>query len=89
MPIVMPVPGRPFPNSNANAAMQVVTLHGNVSGDGGLSEVEILASTDTSLNQTALDRAKSFTQSRVQNQPGATAQSSEMILTFEFVTPAQ
>jgi hypothetical protein len=54
-----------------------------------LSEVEILASTDTSLNQTALDRAKSFTQSRVQNQPGATAQSSEMILTFEFVTPAQ
>ena len=57
MPIVMPAPGRPLPSSNAEAAVQVVTLHGSVS-DGGLSEVEILASTDASLNQAALDRAK-------------------------------
>ncbi|HXB69938.1 MAG TPA: hypothetical protein VNY05_16920 [Candidatus Acidoferrales bacterium] len=88
-PVVMPVPGRPFPDSNANAAIQVVTLHGNVSGDGRLSEVEILASSDTTLNQAALDRANALTQTRVQGQPGATAQSSELILTFEFVTPAR
>ena len=88
-PIVMPVPGRPYPDSNANAAMQVVTLHGNVSGDGHLSEVEILASSDASLNQAALDRANTLTQTRGPGQPGATAQSSEVILTFEFVTRAQ
>ena len=31
-PIMMPVPGRPFPTSNANAVLQVVVLHGNVAG---------------------------------------------------------
>ena len=86
MPVVMPVPGRPFPDSNENAAMQVVTLHGNVSGEGRLSEVEILASSDASLNQVALENANTITQSRVHRQPGATAQSSQVILTFEFVT---
>jgi hypothetical protein len=86
MPIVMPVPGRPFPDSNENAAMQVVTLHGNVSGEGRLSEVEILASSDAGLNQVALENANTITQSRVHRQPGATAQSSQVILTFEFVT---
>lgn len=89
LPIVMPVPGQPFPDSNANAAIQVVTLHGNVSGDGRLSEVEILASSDATMNQAALDRANTLTQTRVQGQPGATAQSSELILTFEFVTPVR
>jgi len=87
LPMVMPVPGRPFPDSNAHAAIQVVTLHGNVSGDGRLSEVEILASSDATLNQAALDRANTLTQTRAQVQPGATAQSSELILTFEFITP--
>jgi hypothetical protein len=86
-PIVMSVPGKRFPDSNADAAIQVVTLHGNVSGDGHLSEVEILASSDATLNEAALDRAKAMTQTGVQGQPGATAQSSELILTFEFVSP--
>ena len=89
MPMVMPAPGRPLPASNANAAMQVVTLHGNVAGDGQLSELEILASSDASLNQAALERAKTVAPMRIQSQLGATAQSSELILTFEFVTPAQ
>jgi hypothetical protein len=66
-----------------------VTLHGNVAGSGGLSEVEILASTDASLNQAAIDRANAMTQIRAQGQPGATAQSSELIMTFEFVTSLQ
>jgi hypothetical protein len=86
MPIVMPVPGRPFPDSNENAAIQIVTLHGNVSGEGRLSEVEIFASSDAGLNQVALENANTMTQSRVHRQPGATAQSSQVILTFEFVT---
>ena len=67
--------------------MQVVTLHGNVSGEGRLSEVEILASSDASLNQVALENANTITQSRTHRQPGATAQSSQLVMTFEFVTP--
>jgi hypothetical protein len=86
MPIVTPAPGRQLPTSNADAAIQVVTLHGNVSGDGRLSEVEILASTDPSLNQAALERATAIAQGRVPAQPGATMQSSEIFLTFEFLT---
>jgi hypothetical protein len=86
MPMIMPAPGRPFPDSNDNALIQVVTFHGNVSGEGRLSEVEILASTDPSLNQAALDRANTMTQSRAHGQPGATPQSSEVVLTLEFVT---
>ena len=89
MPIVTPVPGHPLPIDAAGAAIQVVTLHGNLSGDGQLREVEVLASTDSTLNQTAVDTAKSSMQGRRQGQPGTTAQSSEMVLTFEFVTPVR
>jgi len=80
------VPGQRPPASNA--AMQLVTLHGNLAGDGQLSEVEILASSDPSLNQAALSQAGSLARGRAEKQPGATAQSSEFLMTFEFVTPA-
>jgi hypothetical protein len=80
--------GQRLPASNANAAMQMVTLHGNLAGDGQLSEVEILASSDPSLNQAALSQAGSLAHGRAEKQPGATAQSSEFLMTFEFVTPA-
>jgi hypothetical protein len=86
-PIVMPVPGTRF-SSKSSFEMQVVTLHGNLTGDGHLSEVEILASTDPTLNQIALKQADIVSKSRVQGQPGATEQSSELILTLEFVTAA-
>jgi hypothetical protein len=89
LPMVMPAPGQPFPPPTTNATMQVVTLHGNVTPDGGLGEVEILASSDASLNQAVLEHAKMMKQVRAQVQPGATAPSSELILTFELVTPAQ
>jgi hypothetical protein len=89
MTIPMPVPGQRFPTSNATAAVQVVTLHGNLAGDGTLSEVEILASSDPGLNQAAAAQANSLAAGRVRNQPGATAQSSELILTLAFVTSAQ
>ena len=84
-----PVPGQPFPTSNATAAMQVVTLHGNAAGNGALSEIEILASSDPGLNQTAVAQATAMAQRRAGNQPGATAQSSELMMTFRFLTSAQ
>jgi hypothetical protein len=79
-------PGQHFPI--ANAAMQAVTLHGNLAGDGKLSEIEILASSDPGLNQAAINQANSVAHVRAENQPGATAQSSELVLTLEFVTSA-
>lgn len=72
-----------------NLVVQEVVLHGNMSPDGHLSETELLASTDASLNQKALDQANQFGKtmgSFSQAQPGATQQSHEMIFTFEFVT---
>jgi hypothetical protein len=86
MAVPMPVPGQRFPVSNDTASMQAVTLHGNLAGDGALREVEILASSDPGLNQLAVSQAKSMALGRAQNQPGATAQSSELILTLEFIT---
>jgi hypothetical protein len=87
LPIMIPAPGKPFVGVNANTAMQVVALHGNIAGDGHLSEIEVLASTDPALNQAAVEQAASFARIRVPAQPGATAQSSEIFLTFEFITP--
>jgi hypothetical protein len=72
-----------------NLAVQVVVLHGSLSPDGHLSETELLASSDASFNQKALDQANQFSKTlgtATQAQPGATQQSHEMIFTFEFVT---
>jgi hypothetical protein len=65
--------------------VQVVVLHGNLSPDNRLSETEILASSDSTLNQTALDRAAQWKLGPGRTQPGATAQSEEMLFTFEFL----
>jgi hypothetical protein len=72
-----------------NLVVQEVVLHGSFSPDGHLSETELLASTDASLNQKALDHANQFGKnlgSAIPAQPGATLQSHEMIFTLEFVT---
>jgi len=87
MAIPVFAPGQHFPTSNA-AAMQAVTLHGNLAGDGALSEVEILATSDPGLNQAAINQANSLAVGRARFQPGATAQSSELLLTLEFITSA-
>ncbi len=68
-----------------NLVVQEVVLHGSFSPDGHLSETELLASTDASLNQKALDQANQFGKtmgSVIQGQPGATLQSHEMIFTL-------
>jgi hypothetical protein len=80
----MPPVGRP---AAGNPAIQVVVLHGNLSPDRSLGETEILASSDSTLNQAALDRAAQWNSLLGgRTQPGATAQSEEMLFTFEFVT---
>jgi len=73
-----------------NLAVQEVVLHGSLSPDGHLSETELLASSDASLNQKALDQANQFGKtigSAMQGEPGVTPQSHEIIFTVEFVTP--
>jgi hypothetical protein len=71
-----------------NPVIQVVVLHGNAGPDGKLTGVGILATTDASLNQTALDRAAMWNGNGAGNrsQPDATGQSHEALFTMEFVT---
>jgi hypothetical protein len=88
--MVMPVPKPPFPDSTANAAMQVVTLHGNLSEDGRLSEVAILASSDTGMNEDAIEQANALGRPIIrQDQPGTTSPSTESMLMLEFFTRAR
>jgi hypothetical protein len=72
--------------SGATPAIQVVVLHGNVGPDGKLTETAILASSDASFNQAAMDRAANLGNGPMgrRTQPGATAQSNEILFTFEF-----
>lgn len=70
----------------ANGAIEVVTLHGNAGPDGKLTEIGILASSDATLNQAALDRTANWGTGN-RSQPGATAQSNEVFFTWEFVRP--
>jgi hypothetical protein len=81
-------PGRTSSSGGTGtSAVQVVTLHGNALPDGTLGELEILASSDQSLNQTALDRAKMQNTIRIGNrtQPGATPESEHIFFTLEFL----
>ncbi len=74
---------------SGNASLDVVVLLGVSSPDGHLTEAEILASSNASLNQKALDRAKNWQAgNQIQTQSGTTPQSHEVIFTFEFVTPS-
>ena len=75
--------------ANQNATLQIVVLHGNLSPDGHLGETEILASTDPSLNQAALERANRIMAGPGQRQPGATPQSREVFFTLEFMKQGQ
>ncbi|HUI78808.1 MAG TPA: hypothetical protein VLY24_12855 [Bryobacteraceae bacterium] len=72
--------------ANGNANIDVVEVIAVSSPEGQLSEPEVLASSNTSLNQTALERAQNWHNGR-QTQSGATPQSHEVIFTFQFVTP--
>jgi hypothetical protein len=72
---------------DANVAGQVVVVHGMLSPDGHLSEVEVLASTNPSLEDVAVDHAnKAYAlRTSVNTQPGVTPRSREIVFTLEFV----
>jgi len=77
------------PSPEANATMQLVVVHGVVSPEGQIAEAEILASTNASLNQRAIDRANAWKSHIVRGdaQPGTTPQSREVIFTFIDLSP--
>jgi hypothetical protein len=85
--IVTPMMVRGFQASPASdSAGQVVVVHGMVSPEGHLSEVEVLASTNPNLDQVAIDHANqaSALEIGVNTQPGTTPRSREIIYTVEF-----
>lgn len=79
---------RPLPNAlpGESAKTQVVIVHGVASPDGKLNEAEVVTSTDSSLNQTALDQAASNPMLRIgtDTQPGAARHPREIVFTEEF-----
>jgi hypothetical protein len=85
--IVAPMIVRGFQTSpSSDAAGQVVVVHGMVSPEGHLSEVEVLASTNPNLDQAAIDHANkaSALEIGVDTQPGTTPRSREIIYAVEF-----
>jgi hypothetical protein len=88
--IATPMVVRGFDFNNAVAAgsaPRVVTLHGMLSPEGQLSEVEILATTDPSIDAYAIEHASRH--QRFSNgsnpQPGVSPHAREAVFTFEFV----
>lgn len=71
----------------STATVQIVVLHGMATADGHFAETEVLSSSDSNLNQQALDlltnRQRPFLNDS--QQPGASPQSQEFFFTFQFV----
>jgi hypothetical protein len=67
-----------------------VVLHGMLSPEGALSETEVVASSDASLNQSALQRAAKWQEWQAERdaEPGAAPQSHEVFFTVQFALPA-
>ena len=68
------------------AASGVVVLHGMQSPDGQLAEVEVLASSDPSLNAAALEVGSKWKGGMIgrETEPGVTPQSHEVLMTIEY-----
>ncbi len=87
--IVMPMMVHGLQSSESldgSAPGQVVVVHGMVSPDGHLTEVEVLASTNQSLDQAAVDHAMKAPSLHLGagTQPGTTPQSREAVFTVQF-----
>ncbi len=78
-----------FGPPGSNPTTQAVVLHAMVSPDGHLTDQEILASSDSSLDQQALDRVAKWQnwQGTSDAQPGASPQSHEIFFTLQFGIP--
>jgi len=74
-------------SGNTQGALQFVVLDGMVTPDGQMGEVQVVASSNAALNQSALDKAAAFRgwQSAEGAQPGATPLSHEVFFTVQFV----
>ena len=74
---------RPSPTGAPGGTEQIVVLHGMQSPDGQLTEVELLASSDASLNEPALAAASKWVGGMMgqEPEPGATPQSHEVLMT--------
>ena len=77
----------PLPGGAPGAAAQVVELHALQSPSGQVSDVELLASSDTSLNEAAIAFASQWHGGMMgqESQAGATPQSHEVVMTIEYV----
>ncbi len=78
----------PSPTAAPAGTTQLVALHAMQSPDGQLSDVELLASSDASLNQTALAFASKWQGGMLGKdvvEPGVTPQSHEVLLTLDYV----
>jgi hypothetical protein len=76
------LPGAP----QSGAAAQVIALHAVQSPDGQISDVEVLASSESSLNPAALAFASKWQGGTMgESQSGATPQSHEVVMMVEYV----
>ncbi len=80
---------RPVPAGGANGATGMVVLHGMQLPDGQLTEVELLASSEPSLNQAALESASKWKGGLLgrEAEPGVTPQSHEVLMTIQYFAP--
>lgn len=75
------------PQGDSNEPLGIVILHGMVSPGGHLGDIEVLASSNASLNQKALSEAANWQNWRAEDdQPGATPQSHEVFFTVQFAS---
>jgi hypothetical protein len=79
----LPLPGAAAPG----AAAQVVELHALQTPAGQVSDIELLASSDTALNEAAIAFASKWQGGMMgqDSQAGATPQSHEVVMTIEYV----
>ena len=82
---------RPAPAGTPGSAAQMVVLHGVQSPDGQITEVELLASSDASLNESAVAAAAKWAAGSMgqEPEPGATPQSHEVLMTVQYLPSQQ
>jgi hypothetical protein len=81
----------PSPAGAPGGTAQMVVLHGMQSPDGRLTDAELLASSDASLNEPALAIASKWVGGMMgqESEPGVTPQSHEVLMTVQYFTPRQ
>jgi hypothetical protein len=85
LPTLVPAPGA----TGQAATSQIVMLHGVQTPNGELSDLEVLASSNPSLNQPALADASKWHGGRMGPETGATPQSHEILTMIVFSSPPQ